>query len=322
MSRSAADLVLACAHSEARPVYAGDWVRITDFRCRAHPDECGSELHATGHQVVFTRAGLFAGCASHAGRQGVVVDPSRALLLRPGESLHVSHPAPGGHASTVLAFDCGVADAAVASVGGGAAPARGAGFPPTTAAVPPAVLLRLHRVRRAVGDAPAAGRPCETSATPASVALAVEEESLLLLHDVVASAVASPSRGLRGGGAARRHRALAEAAKERLAAAPGAAHRLEELAAALDVSPFHLAHVFRAHAGVPMHQYLLQLRMATAVARIWDGEASLTRLALDLGFSSHSHFTAVFRRHFGATPAAVRNAGTRSPRMGERRPPG
>ena len=32
----------------------------------------------------------------------------------------------------------------------------------------------------------------------------------------------------------------------------------------------------------------------------------LTALALDLGFSSHSHFTAAFRRAFGRPPAEFR----------------
>jgi AraC-like DNA-binding protein len=37
-----------------------------------------------------------------------------------------------------------------------------------------------------------------------------------------------------------------------------------------------------------------------------DGE--LIDIALDLGFSSHSHFTDIFRRTFGNTPSAVRQA--------------
>jgi AraC-like DNA-binding protein len=32
----------------------------------------------------------------------------------------------------------------------------------------------------------------------------------------------------------------------------------------------------------------------------------LTELALDLGYSSHSHFTDAFRREFGVSPAAFR----------------
>jgi AraC-like DNA-binding protein len=44
----------------------------------------------------------------------------------------------------------------------------------------------------------------------------------------------------------------------------------------------------------------------------------LSRLAADLGFSSHSHFTAAFRRHYGNSPAAARAILTRDTRS-ERR---
>jgi AraC-like DNA-binding protein len=44
-----------------------------------------------------------------------------------------------------------------------------------------------------------------------------------------------------------------------------------------------------------------------ALDRIADGCTDLTGLALDLGFSSHSHFTATFRKHLGITPEAVRS---------------
>jgi AraC family transcriptional regulator len=72
------------------------------------------------------------------------------------------------------------------------------------------------------------------------------------------------------------------------------------------VSPFHLAHLFRDDTGLSVHQYLLRLRMALALRRLGDDETSLSRLALDLGFSSHSHFTACFRRQFNASPAEIR----------------
>ena len=39
--------------------------------------------------------------------------------------------------------------------------------------------------------------------------------------------------------------------------------------------------------------------------RLDQGERTLSALALDLGFSSHSHFTTAFRRHFGVTPTQV-----------------
>jgi AraC family transcriptional regulator len=108
-----------------------------------------------------------------------------------------------------------------------------------------------------------------------------------------------------------RRRALAAAAQARIDAAPGARHRIRDLATALDVSPFHLAHVFRAVSGLSIHQYLLRVRMRAALSRLEAGEANISRLALDLGFSSHSHFTAVFQRHVGASPAAVRRGRVR-----------
>jgi len=38
------------------------------------------------------------------------------------------------------------------------------------------------------------------------------------------------------------------------------------------------------------------------------GEEDLTSLALDLGFSSHSHLTDAFRKEFGNPPSAMRKA--------------
>jgi AraC-like DNA-binding protein len=78
-------------------------------------------------------------------------------------------------------------------------------------------------------------------------------------------------------------------------------------------SPFHLARVFRERAGVPVHRYLTRLRLRAALERLSDGADDLTALALDLGFSSHSHFTDAFRREFGRSPSDVRrDAGPRA----------
>ena len=106
----------------------------------------------------------------------------------------------------------------------------------------------------------------------------------------------------------RNRRALAEAVQRALMATPSAPHRIPDVAAELGVSPFHLSRVFRAETGTTVHQYLLRIRMKQALSRLHEGEPHLSRLALDLGFSSHSHFTETFRRHFGESPAQVRAA--------------
>jgi AraC-like DNA-binding protein len=61
---------------------------------------------------------------------------------------------------------------------------------------------------------------------------------------------------------------------------------------------------------VSIHRYANRLRLREGVERIVEGEEDLSHLALDLGFSSHSHFSDVFRREFSLTPREFRRAGS------------
>lgn len=98
-----------------------------------------------------------------------------------------------------------------------------------------------------------------------------------------------------------------ERAREHIAAAPERADTLADIAAAAHCSPFHLARTFRLSTGHSLHAYRTRLRMGMALLRIQDGEQNLSELAHDLGYSSHSHFSSVFRRHFGLNPRQVRS---------------
>jgi AraC-like DNA-binding protein len=53
------------------------------------------------------------------------------------------------------------------------------------------------------------------------------------------------------------------------------------------------------------YQYLHRVRIREALHRIGDGEEDLLALALDLGYSSHSHFTRFFHRLVGVPPSQV-----------------
>jgi AraC family transcriptional regulator len=99
---------------------------------------------------------------------------------------------------------------------------------------------------------------------------------------------------------------LADAAKQWIA--PRVAERLtlSRIAAAVGVSVFHLCRSFRRATGLTLHAYRDQVRLRLALERLELGERDLTRLALDLGYSSHSHFTAAFRRSFGTPPSTTR----------------
>jgi AraC family transcriptional regulator len=104
-----------------------------------------------------------------------------------------------------------------------------------------------------------------------------------------------------------------ERARQCLAAQPERGDGLAAIAREAGESPFHLARRFRALTGHTLHGYRTRLRMAQALARLRDGESDLTALALDLGYSSHSHFSASFRRCFGIAPGQARAQLRRNP---------
>lgn len=101
------------------------------------------------------------------------------------------------------------------------------------------------------------------------------------------------------------HRAV-ERARELLAGDPAADLSLHELAAAVASSPYHLARRFRRATGVSLHGYRTRLRMALALQRLAAGETQLVQLALELGYASHSHFSAAFRACHGVPPSRAR----------------
>jgi len=102
-------------------------------------------------------------------------------------------------------------------------------------------------------------------------------------------------------------RRLVDRAKTFLGANFGCLLRLQDVAAAVGASAASLTNAFRRAEGIPLHSYVIQLRLARALVEI-PHTTDLTELALQLGFSSHSHFTAAFRKMFGCTPSDFRQA--------------
>ena len=102
------------------------------------------------------------------------------------------------------------------------------------------------------------------------------------------------------------HAERAEEAKRYLASSMSERITLDDVARAVHTSPFHFTRIFQQRAGVPVHRYLTRLRLRAALERLGEGVDDLTALALDLGFSSHSHFADAFRKEFGKTPSEVR----------------
>ncbi|HEX2679768.1 MAG TPA: helix-turn-helix transcriptional regulator [Candidatus Dormibacteraeota bacterium] len=83
---------------------------------------------------------------------------------------------------------------------------------------------------------------------------------------------------------------------------------LESLAQESGYSRVHFVRMFRAATGRSPHNYLLNLRIERVRELLANPALSLTDIALDCGFSSHSHMTRAFRQFLGVTPSEYRRA--------------
>jgi AraC-like DNA-binding protein len=86
--------------------------------------------------------------------------------------------------------------------------------------------------------------------------------------------------------------------RERLAEPP----TLEKLGRLVGCSPFHLSRTFSAANGMTIPQYTRQLRMERAAELLKSGKFNVTEAALEVGYSSLSHFSQAFHDTFGCCP--------------------
>jgi AraC family transcriptional regulator len=81
---------------------------------------------------------------------------------------------------------------------------------------------------------------------------------------------------------------------------------LADLADIAGLSPNHFLNAFKKATGKTPHRYLTERRIARACELLRNPRASIVSIALAVGFSSQSHFTTVFGRFVGTTPASYR----------------
>jgi AraC-like DNA-binding protein len=136
--------------------------------------------------------------------------------------------------------------------------------------------------------------------------LQAEESVLALVARIIASAMGGAVHRSRPKRMVEAHHDLAARARALIAGDLAARTDVGALARRLQVSPYHLCHVFRSHTGQTMHQYRLDLRFRMLLDRLEQGSRDLSAIAHDLGFASHSHMTTLFRRWSGQVPSAVR----------------
>ena len=99
---------------------------------------------------------------------------------------------------------------------------------------------------------------------------------------------------------------------ERIDAALAVHPSLKDIADTLGMSPGHFARKFKKSAGLSFGRFMNARRINLSFAMLRDGSAPLARIALDLGFSSQSHFTRLFSSHTGMPPQQFRRQQTRT----------
>lgn len=252
---------------------------VLDVHCEVPRSGASGERGGEATHLALVRRGVF---GYHLGSRAFVADPCTALLHLGPWSYRVSHPGTVGDDLTVFELDPGLVDELF-----GRAPRVAWG-------ATPAVQLLDRRLRAAL-----AGGSAEGEAGGSPDALGAEERALDLLALLVHGA-----RPL-GPSLRRRDRRTVEAVKARLSVELETNLPLTALAAEAGVSPFHLMRVFRAATGLPLRAYRRRLRVLAALAALDQGR-DLAALAVELGFSHHSHLTDSFRQVLGVAPSRLR----------------
>jgi AraC family transcriptional regulator len=89
----------------------------------------------------------------------------------------------------------------------------------------------------------------------------------------------------------------------------GTSVHVDQMAAHVDLSPFHFARMFKEATGEAPHSYLTRIRIDEAKRLLVETTLPLVEIAQRVGFRTQAHFTGVFHKVAGTTPRAYRKKG-------------
>jgi AraC family transcriptional regulator len=276
-------------------VFESPAVRIGHYRCLVDSPEPSQEKQQPWHAIGIPKAGAF--LFQTEGRSSLI-DAAHFHYLNAFTPYRTSHPFGCGDYGSSLVVRSDLLLAAVTRCNPAVEESPEAPFEFSSApSSPRAYLLERLLLESLVRS---------TRPEP----LEVEERALELVDE----AVEAPYRVRRGvpnprrKGTAQEHRGWVVGVKGVLASRFSDRLHLDEIAREVNVSPYHLCRIFKAGTGLSIHRYLNRVRLRVALDRVADPHANLMDVALDVGYSSHSHFSSAFRQEFGVSPTDFRRA--------------
>jgi AraC family transcriptional regulator len=270
----------------AQSLFQSPTVKIRDVYCQGSCCGQSAEEYATATELVFPYRGVF---MRHLGSDQAVAEANQVIFFNAAEGYRISHPVPGGDASLSLAIsEEQLLELAPATLlHDKTTPAfRGQRLRIDARAQVLVALLR-HSLRQNIAE------PLEAE----SLALTLIRRSL-------------GPRTTHEAGASRGRQLLVDRIKLVLASDVTRRWTLAEIAAEVRGSPVYLTQVFQQVEGMPLYRYQMRLRLARALDLLAQYD-DLTSLSLDLGFSSHSHFSASFREAYGRSPSEFKQSALR-----------
>jgi AraC family transcriptional regulator len=258
-------------------------IAIRDTYCQGSCRHQTAEECTATTQLVFPYRGVY---VRHLGNDQTVAEANQVLFFNATEGYRVSHPVAGGDASLTLIIS----------------------EPLLRELAPPALLrnggtLAFRQQRLRIDPRAQVLMALLRHSLHRKIAEPLEAESVAL---TLVQRVLGP-RTTHAAGASVGQQRLVDRVKLVLTSDLARRWTLAEVAAEVRGSPVYLTQVFQQVEGMPLYRYQLRLRLARALDLLAQYD-DLTALSLDLGFSSHSHFSSAFREAYGRSPSEFRQS--------------
>ncbi|NTF90946.1 helix-turn-helix transcriptional regulator [Agrobacterium rhizogenes] len=253
-------------------------VTIRDVLCDGACRHKSAEECAHSTSLVYPYRGVF---MRHVGRKDVVAEANQVLFFNQEQEYRISHPIEGGDACIDVSIDEALLDELA---------------PKDQTQTADALIFR--RQRRRIDPRAQALVALLRHSLKRGAAETLEAETLALT--LVRRSLGE--RTSHAAGATTGRQKLVDRAKLVLSSDLARRWTLADIAHDVGVSPVYLTQVFQQVEGIPLYRYQLRLRLARALDLLGEYD-DLTALGLDLGFSSHSHFSAAFKQAYDRTPA-------------------